>query len=67
MLNRQTDARQTVLDLSQQPAGLYLLNIQVGEHRTVQKISSSKRRVAVTKRAKQLAASPVFVTAYITL
>ncbi len=38
VLNRQTDARQTVLDLSQQPAGLYLLNIQVGEHRTVQRI-----------------------------
>ncbi|MEZ0541426.1 T9SS type A sorting domain-containing protein [Fibrella arboris] len=38
VLNRQTDTRQTVLDLSQQPAGLYLLNVQVGEHRTVRKI-----------------------------
>lgn len=38
VLHRQTDARQTVLDLSQQPAGLYLMTVQVGEHRVVQKI-----------------------------
>lgn len=38
VLSRQTDARQTVLDLSRQPAGLYLLNVQVGEHRAVRKV-----------------------------
>ncbi|MBO0952153.1 Ig-like domain-containing protein [Fibrella forsythiae] len=38
VLTRQTDARQTVLDLGQQPAGLYLLNVQVGEHHVVRKI-----------------------------
>ncbi|MEZ0484554.1 T9SS type A sorting domain-containing protein [Fibrella aquatica] len=38
VLTRQTDTRQTVLDLSQQPAGLYLLTVQVGEHRIVRKI-----------------------------
>ncbi|XWW46900.1 T9SS type A sorting domain-containing protein [Fibrella sp. USSR17] len=38
ILNRQTDTRQTTIDLSQQPAGLYLLTIQVGEHRLVRKV-----------------------------
>lgn len=38
VLNRTTVTRQTQLDLSQQPAGLYLLNVQVGDKRAVRKV-----------------------------
>lgn len=38
VLTRTTESRQTQLDLSQQPAGLYLLNVQVGDKRAVRKV-----------------------------
>lgn len=38
ILSRTTATRQTQLDLSQQPAGIYLLNVQVGDRRVVRKV-----------------------------
>ena len=38
VLIRQTDTRQTVLDLGKQPAGLYLLNVEFDGHQVVRKV-----------------------------
>jgi hypothetical protein len=38
VLTRTTESRQTQLDLSQQPAGLYLLNVQVGDHKVARRV-----------------------------
>ncbi|CCG98296.1 hypothetical protein FAES_0282 [Fibrella aestuarina BUZ 2] len=38
VLSRTTENRQTQLDLSQQPAGIYLLSVQVGDRRVVKKV-----------------------------
>ena len=38
VLIRQTDTRQTVLDMSRQPAGTYLLNVEFDGHQVVRKV-----------------------------